>query len=95
MSEIKVAFGDLSVAQQNVVGTSQRMTAQLEDLKRFLVPMVASWSGQAADDYQAKQRQWDTAAADLTSVLARIGTAIGQANEGYQQVEAVNARRWT
>lgn len=95
MSEIKVTFGELGNAQQNVASTSQRMTSQLEDLKRFLAPMVASWTGQAAQDYQVKQRQWDTAAADLTAVLAQIGVAVGHANDGYQQVEAANARRWT
>lgn len=95
MSEIKVSFGELAAAQQSVTGTSQRMTATLEDLKRFLAPMTASWTGQAAADYQVKQRQWDAAAADLTAVLAQIGVALGTANEGYQQVEQANARRWT
>ena len=94
-SAIKVTFGELAGAQQNVARTSQQMTAQLEDLKRFLAPMVATWSGAAADDYNVKQRQWDTSAADLTAVLSRIGVAVGQANDGYQQVEAANARRWT
>lgn len=94
-SAIKVTFGELANAQQNVARTSQQITAQLEDLKRFLAPMVATWSGAAADDYNVKQRQWDTAAADLTAVLAQIGVAVGHANDGYQQVEAANARRWT
>ena len=94
MSEIKVTFGELANAQQNVASTARRMTAQLEDLKRYLAPMVAGWTGQAAQDYQSKQRQWDTAAADLTAVLTQIGVAVGHANDGYQQVEAANARRW-
>lgn len=94
-SAIRVTFGELANAQQNVARTSQQMTAQLEDLKRFLAPMVATWTGTAADDYNVKQRQWDTAAADLTAVLSQIGVAVGHANEGYQQVEAANARRWT
>lgn len=91
---IKVAFGELAGAQQNVAATSQRITAQLEDLRRYLAPMVATWTGAAAEEYQARQRQWDTAAADLNGVLGRIGVALGQANDGYQQVEAANARRW-
>jgi WXG100 family type VII secretion target len=94
MSEIKVSFGELGNAQQSVASTARRMTAQLEDLKRYLAPMVATWTGEAARDYQVKQRQWDAAAADLTAVLTRIGLAVGQANDGYQQVEAANARRW-
>jgi len=92
---IKVTFGELANAQQSVAATSQRITAQLEDLRRYLTPMAATWSGAAAEEYQTRQRQWNTAAADLTAVLARIGAALGQANDGYQQVELANARRWT
>jgi WXG100 family type VII secretion target len=94
MSEILVTFGELSAAQQNVASTAQQMNAQLDELKQQLAPLVATWSGQASVDYQAKQRQWDTAAADLNRVLSQIGVALGQANEGYQQVERANASRW-
>lgn len=94
MSEIKVTFGELSAGQQTVAGTSSRITGQLDDLKRYLAPLAASWEGQAAQDYQAKQRQWDAAAADLTAVLAQIGAALGVANDNYQVVEQANARRW-
>ena len=94
MSEIKVTFGALEAARADVGGTATRITGQLEELKRFLAPLVASWEGQAATEYQAKQRQWDTAAADLAAVLAQIGVALGTANESYRQVEQTNAARW-
>jgi early secretory antigenic target protein ESAT-6 len=94
MSEIKVTFGALETAQSDVSGVAGRMTGQLEELKRFLAPMVATWEGQAATEYQAKQRQWDTAAANLATVLGQIGTALGTANESYRQVEQANASRW-
>ncbi|GAA1877610.1 hypothetical protein GCM10009836_68770 [Pseudonocardia ailaonensis] len=95
MAEIKVTFAELAAAQSAVAGTAQRINAQLDDLERELAPLVATWQGQAATDYAARQRQWDAAAADLTAVLARIGAALGQADQGYRQVEAANARRWT
>jgi len=94
MSEIKVTFGALETAQSDVSGVAGRMTTQLEDLKRFLAPMVATWEGQAATEYQAKQRQWDTAAANLAGILGQIGVALGTANESYRQVEQTNASRW-
>ena len=53
--------------------------------------MVATWQGAAAQDYQVRQKQWDTAAADLTAVLGQIGVALGAANDGYQQAEHANA----
>jgi 6 kDa early secretory antigenic target len=93
-SEIKVTFGALGAAQGDVATTASRITGQLEDLKRFLAPMVATWQGQAAVEYQARQRQWDSAAADITAVLSHIGVALGTANDSYQQVERANAARW-
>lgn len=94
MTEIKVTFAALESAQASVAGTVGRMSAQLEELKRHLAPMVATWEGRAAEEYGVRQRQWDTAAADLTSVLAQISTALGTANESYRQVEQANAARW-
>ena len=93
-SEIKVTFGALAAAQSDVSGTASRITTQLEDLRRFLAPMVATWDGAAAPDYQVRQKQWDTAAADLTAVLSQIGVALGAANDGYRQAEHANAARW-
>jgi len=94
MTEIKVTFGALESARSSVAGTAARMTGQLDELKQFLAPMVATWEGQAAQDYGAKQRQWDTAAAEMTAVLAQIGVALGVANDNYHQVEQANAARW-
>ncbi len=93
-SEIKVTFSALGAAQGDVATAASRITGQLEDLRRFLAPMVATWQGQAAAEYQVKQRQWDAAAADIAAVLAQIGAALGTANDGYQQVERANAARW-
>ncbi|HLU54569.1 MAG TPA: WXG100 family type VII secretion target [Pseudonocardia sp.] len=94
MSEIVVTFAALEAAQADVAGAAGRMTTQLDELKRFLAPLVATWQGQAAAEYRARQRQWDTAAEGLTNVLGRIGVALGAANENYQHVERVNAARW-
>jgi early secretory antigenic target protein ESAT-6 len=94
MSEIKVTFGALEAARADVGATAGRISGRLEELRRFLAPMAATWEGQAATEYQATQRKWDTAAADLASVLAQIGVALGTANDSYQQVERANAARW-
>jgi 6 kDa early secretory antigenic target len=94
MGEIKVTFAELANAQTAVAGTAARITTSLDDLKRELAPLVATWEGQAATDYTARQRQWDAAAADLAAVLGRIGTALGTANDGYRQVEKANTQRW-
>lgn len=94
MPEIKVTFGALEAARTDVAATAARITGQLEDLRRFLAPLVGTWEGEAAVQYRAAQRRWDTAAADLSAVLSRIGVALGAANDSYRQVEQVNAARW-
>lgn len=94
MSEIRVTFAALEAAQTDVTGVATRMASRLEDLERFLGPLVATWDGQAAADYQVKQRQWDAAAANLTTVLGQIGAALAAANESYRRVEQANAARW-
>ena len=57
MPEIKVTFGALEAARTDVAATAARITGQLEDLRRFLAPLVATWEGEAAAQYQAAQRQ--------------------------------------
>jgi early secretory antigenic target protein ESAT-6 len=94
MSEIKVTFGALEAAQGDVTATADRIAGQLAELQRYLAPLVASWEGQAATEYQAKQRRWDDAATDLATVLKQIGAALGAANESYRQVEKSNTDRW-
>jgi 6 kDa early secretory antigenic target len=94
MSEIRVNFAAVATANTDVLGAASRINSQLEDLKRYLAPLTNGWTGQAAQEYHAKQRQWDTAAADLNVVLGQIGQALGQAHEGYTTAEATNLRRW-
>ena len=48
----------------------------------------------AADEYRSRQRQWDTAATDLTRVLGEIGRALGEAESAYRATESANAARW-
>lgn len=39
-----------------------RIEQQLGDLRGYLAPLVASWSGEASSDYQALQQRWNTTA---------------------------------
>lgn len=94
MTGITVTFGTIAQAQSDVTNTVAQIDGQLNDLRQFLAPMVSSWEGGAATDYQALQRRWDTAAGDLNIVLQQIGQMLGQANQGYQATEAANASVW-
>ena len=94
MSGITVTFGTISQAQSDVSNTVARMNGQLDDLRAFLAPMVGTWEGGASSDYQVLQKRWDSAAADLNTVLMQISQLLGQANQGYQATESANASVW-
>lgn len=94
MSEIKVSFGALETASKDVADTAVQMNGELDNLKRYLAPMVATWGGGASTEYSLMQRKWDTAAVAMTDVLRRIGVALADAKAGYMQAETVNKNRW-
>ncbi|MEO9140092.1 MAG: WXG100 family type VII secretion target [Jatrophihabitans sp.] len=91
---IKVTFDQLAATEQQIQSTFGQVNQQMDDLKRYLAPMVQTWQGAASENYNAAQHKWDAAAADLNNVLNAIGRALGQANEGYQSTEKSNAQRF-
>ena len=94
MSEILVTFGELENARNSIQATWNSISTELEDLKRYLQPLVQTWTGEAATAYQAHQAKWDRSAADLNQVLNQIGVALGASNENYQAGESANTARW-
>lgn len=95
MSLIKVKFSSLSTAAADVSGSVGTLGRILDELESDLSTLVATWDGEAAEFYRQKQRQWDTAAAELADVLRRVGGALVQAGDNYAQVETRNANLWT
>jgi ESAT-6 family protein len=92
--QIKVTFGGLQSAAANISANANKVQGSLDDLKQYLAPLVAGWTGNASEQYQQHQKQWDQAAADLQQVLAAIGTAVQRAAEDYEDGERTNASRW-
>lgn len=92
--QIKVTFSDLEATGNYIDQKSQEANQLLADLRSMLQPLVATWSGAAAENYNFKQAQWDTAAADLNGVLSQISTALHTANANYIEAETANKNRW-
>ena len=92
--ELLVHAETLSTASQNVAVAYQELNTKLHDLRTMLQPMTQTWSGQAAADYQAKQRQWDQAQTDLNEVLQQIGKVLEIAQQQYGEAERANIDTW-
>lgn len=95
MSGIVVTFGTIMQAQSDVANTVAKIDSQLNDLRSFLAPMVSTWQGGAATDYQQLQRKWDAAAGDMNMVLGQISQMLGSTHDSYRETESRNAATWT
>ncbi len=89
-----VTFGAIDAAATDTDAIAAHIDNQLDDLKSYLAPLVASWEGQASGDYQALQAKWDTSAAELNQVLRQIATNLRTANQNYGDAERANAAVW-
>jgi len=91
---ILVTFESIARTADDVDTTAKFIDTSLDDLRQFLAPMVASWTGSAAVEYQDLQRRWNEAVTDLNVVLRQIARNLRTANETYLRTEAANAGVW-
>ncbi|NUR59169.1 MAG: WXG100 family type VII secretion target [Catenulispora sp.] len=92
--ELLVHAETLSAASQNVVAAHNELNSRLHDLRTLLQPLTQTWTGQAAADYQERQRQWDQAQGDLNEVLQQIGKVLEVAQQQYGDAERANIDVW-
>jgi len=92
---ILVTFGAVNEAAMDTDGVASQIAQQLSDLKAYLAPLVASWSGEASSEFQALQAKWDGSANDLNQVLRQMSQALRLAGEQYQATEKANSSTWS
>jgi early secretory antigenic target protein ESAT-6 len=92
---IVVTFGAVNEAAMDTDAIASQIAQQLGDLKTYLAPLVASWSGEASGDFQALQAKWDASANDLNQVLRQISQSLRLAGEQYQAAEKANSSVWS
>jgi WXG100 family type VII secretion target len=91
---IQVTFAAVNEAAMDTDGIASQIAQQLSDLKAYLAPLVASWSGEAAGDFQALQAKWDASANDLNQVLRQISQSLRAAGDNYSNTERANKQIW-
>jgi len=92
---ILVTFGAINEAAMDTDSVASQIAQQLSDLKAYLAPLVASWSGDASSEYQALQSRWDAGANDLNQVLRQMAQALRTAGDNYASTERKNSSIWT
>jgi WXG100 family type VII secretion target len=93
-SEIVVKFAALHKASQDIGTAISTMHSQLDGLNSSVAPMVAGWDGSAQAAYVTRQKQWESAAQDITSLLTQIQGAVTKSAEIMQQREQANTAKF-
>lgn len=81
---IKVDYATIHTAADDCNKTGAELEALFEELKGRLGPLVETWTGEAMEQWQQVQQEWNTSLEELKQVLAQIATALPQIADGYQ-----------
>lgn len=90
----KVNFGALTEGQQAFVRTYGELNDRLNKLEKYLESHLSEWEGDAVQAYWDAKKVWDAACQDIANTINRMGSAIGNANQNYQDAENANRRIW-
>jgi WXG100 family type VII secretion target len=89
-----VQFGSMAEGEAEFASTYQQIHSTLTTLESQLQSSLNRWTGAAQAAYHVEKTKWDNAAADMASVVAQLGKAIGIANENYTMAERANSHMW-
>lgn len=91
---VLVTFAAIEEAAAQAGRTNRVIQALLDDLYRMLTPMVATWSGQAAEGFGYQHRLWSQAAEDLNTVLSHISALLLDTHDTYGSAESSVTDLW-
>lgn len=95
MSIISVDTELLQVKSANVKATVDRISADVQTMKRGLDELQATWRGSAATNFQALVTEWTLTQGKVEASLASINLALSSAAASYAQAEQGNVQRFS
>ena len=90
-----VTFGAVEQAATDTDNVATQIANEIRDLQAYLAPLVSSWEGTAASDWQSLQHRWNTSASDLQTVLSQIAGNLRIAASNFTNAEHTNASIWS
>ncbi|VXC11837.1 ESAT-6-like protein [Arthrobacter sp. 9V] len=95
MSVISVDTELLQLKSANVKGTVDRISSDVQTMRRGLEELEATWRGTAATNFQALVMEWSLTQSKVEASLASINLALSSAATSYLEVEQGNTQRFT
>lgn len=94
MSVISVDTELLQLKSANVKGTVDRISSDVQTMRRGLEELEATWKGTAATNFQALVLEWSMTQSKVEASLASITMALASAATSYSEVEQGNTQRF-
>lgn len=95
MSIISVDTELLQLKSANVKATVDRISADVQTMKRGLDELQATWRGSAATNFQALVTEWTLTQGKVEASLGSINMALASAASSYAQTEQGNTQRFS
>ncbi|GAA3318598.1 WXG100 family type VII secretion target [Arthrobacter ramosus] len=95
MSVISVDTELLQLKSASVKATVDRISADVQAMKRGLDELQATWKGSAANNFQVLVSEWTLTQSKVEASLASINLALSSAAASYLQTEQGNTRRFS
>ena len=95
MSIISVDTELLQLKSANVKATVDRISADVQSMKRGLDELQATWRGSAATNFQALVSEWALTQGKVEASLASINLALNSAAASYAEAESNNTQRFS
>jgi 6 kDa early secretory antigenic target len=87
MTAFRVTPAELLDLAQQASGTSAQIDSELAGLRSRVLPISATWSGQAQDRFQVLYDEWNRSAQSLQQALGGISQLLSQAGQTYDDAE--------
>ncbi len=87
MTAFRVTPAELISLSQQVKTTAGQVESELASLRSRVLPISATWSGQAQERFQLLYEEWNRSAQGLQQALAGISALLGQAGQTYDEAE--------
>lgn len=94
MSMLRVDFAALQQGVADIQKGLNTLENQLAELERDAGPLVASWEGEAKQQYDDRQRRWTQASVHLQGILREIKGALEASAASYLETEQKAAQRF-
>jgi WXG100 family type VII secretion target len=95
MSIISVDTELLQLKSANVKATVDRISSDVQAMKRGLDELQSTWRGSAANNFQTLVTEWTLTQGKVEASLASINMALASAASTYAQAEQGNTQRFS